>query len=223
VVRLNIIKLGVIFYSQALEIQCKLLEKRQKGEIDNTLLLLEHPAVLTLGTRGQYNNIYLSSDELKSQGIEVFEVNRGGDVTYHGPGQIVGYPIFDLRDIGKDIHLFVRKMEQSIINLLKQEYGIDAYEETDKFTGVWVNDKKITAIGISVKKWVTMHGFAFNINTNLEHFNWINPCGLSKGVTSLEQLIGRKEDIQLVYEKVEQYFTKEFGCEAIKLKLSEIL
>lgn len=221
--RLNIIKLGVIFYSQALEIQCKLLEKRQKGEIDNTLLLLEHPAVLTLGTRGQYNNIYLSSDELKSQGIEVFEVNRGGDVTYHGPGQIVGYPIFDLRDIGKDIHLFVRKMEQSIINLLKQEYGIDAYEETDKFTGVWVNDKKITAIGISVKKWVTMHGFAFNINTNLEHFNWINPCGLSKGVTSLEQLIGRKEDIQLVYEKVEQYFTKEFGCEAIKLKLSEIL
>jgi len=222
-VRLNIIKLGVIFYSQALEIQCKLLEKRQKGEIDNTLLLLEHPAVLTLGTRGQYNNIYLSSDELKSQGIEVFEVNRGGDVTYHGPGQIVGYPIFDLRDIGKDIHLFVRKMEQSIINLLKQEYGIDAYEETDKFTGVWVNDKKITAIGISVKKWVTMHGFAFNINTNLEHFNWINPCGLSKGVTSLEQLIGRKEDIQLVYEKVEQYFTKEFGCEAIKLKLSEIL
>ena len=171
--KLNVIYLGVVPYGKVLDIQYKLLEMRQKGEIDNTLLLLEHPPVLTLGTRGQYNNIYLSSEELKSQGVEVFEVNRGGDVTYHGLGQIVGYPIFDLRDIDKDIRLFIQKLEQSIINLLKQEYGINAYRETDKYTGVWVNNKKITAIGISVRKYITMHGFAFNVNTNLAHFDWI--------------------------------------------------
>lgn len=221
--KLNIIYLGIVPYGEALDIQYKLLEMRQKGEIDNTLLLLEHPPVLTLGVRGQYNNIYLSSEELKSQGIEVFEVNRGGDVTYHGPGQIVGYPIFDIRDMGKDIRLFIEKMEQCIIDLLNKEYSINAYRENDKYTGVWVNNKKIAAIGISVKKYITMHGFAFNVNTNLAHFNWINPCGLSKGVTSLEQLIGKKEDIGVLFEKVEQYFTKEFGCCANKICLCDLL
>jgi lipoyl(octanoyl) transferase len=220
---LNVVYLGILPYSEALEIQYKLFEKRRNSEIDNTLLLLEHPPVLTLGTRGVYSNIYLSNEELKRQGIDVFEVNRGGDVTYHGPGQIIGYTIFDLRDIGKDIRLFIQKIEQSIINLLNDEYGIIAYRETDKYTGVWVNDKKITAIGISIKQWVSMHGFAFNVNTNLDHFNWINPCGLSKGVTSVEQLIGRKEDIKTIFEKVIQYFSKEFECCAIKKDLRDLL
>ena len=221
--KLNIINLGIISYGEALDIQYKLLEKRQKGEIDNTLLLLEHLPVLTLGTRGEYNNIYVSSEELKKQGIEIFEVSRGGDVTYHGPGQIVGYPIFDLREMDKDIRSFIQKIEQSIIDLVDQEYGISACRETDKYTGVWVNDKKITAIGISVSKWVTMHGFAFNVNTNLDHFNWINPCGLSKGVTSLEHLTGKKLDMQLVFEKVEKYFVKAFDCDAVKINLSDLL
>jgi lipoyl(octanoyl) transferase len=220
---LNIVNLGLIPYDEALDIQYKLLEKRKNDEIDNTLLLLEHPPVLTLGTRGEYQNIYLPTEELKRQGVEIFEVNRGGDVTYHGPGQIVGYPIIDLRDVGKDTRIFIQKIEQSIINLLQKEYGIHAYGETDKYTGVWVNDKKITAIGIAVRKWITMHGFAFNVNTNLDHFKWINPCGLSKGVTSVEQLIGKKEDMNIVYEKVEYYFAGEFEFIAVKKELKDLL
>ena len=221
--QINVVNLGLIPYGEALDIQYKLLEKRKNGEIENTLLLLEHPPVLTLGTRGEYNNIYLPTEELKRQGVEIFEVNRGGDVTYHGPGQIVGYPIFDLKDFGKDTRAFIQKIEQSIINLLQKEYGIDAYGETDKYTGVWVNDKKITAIGIAIRKWITMHGFAFNVNTNLEHFKWINPCGLSKGVTSVEELIGKKEDMSLAFEKVEHYFAKEFEANVVRTELHKLV
>ncbi len=221
--KINVVNLGLIPYGEALDIQYQLLEKRKNEEIGNTLLLLEHPPVLTLGTRGEYNNIYLPTEELKRQGVEIFEVNRGGDVTYHGPGQIVGYPLFDLRDFGKDTRIFVQKMEQSIINLLQTEYGIDAHGETDKYTGVWVKDKKNTAIGIAVRKWITMHGFAFNVNTNLEHFKWINPCGLSKGVTSVEELIGKKVDMDVAFEQVEQYLMKEFEATAIKVTLQELI
>ena len=221
--QINVVNLGLIPYGEALDIQYKLLEKRKNGEIENTLLLLEHPPVLTLGTRGEYNNIYLPTEELKRQGVEIFEVNRGGDVTYHGPGQIVGYPIFDLKDFGKDTRAFVQKIEQSIISLLQKEYGIDAHGETDKYTGVWVNDKKITAIGIAIRKWITMHGFAFNVNTNLEHFKWINPCGLSKGVTSVEELIGKKEDMSLAFEKVEHYFAKEFEANVVRTELHKLV
>jgi lipoyl(octanoyl) transferase len=210
-------------YDQALYIQYRLLEKRRNDEIDNTLLLLEHPPVLTLGTRGQYNNIYISDEELKKEGVTVFKVNRGGDVTYHGPGQIVGYLIFDLKDFGRDIRLFIQKIEQCFIVLMQYEYNIHAYGYTDKYTGVWINDKKITAIGISVTKWITMHGFAFNVNTNLDHFNWINPCGLSKGVTSIEKLTGKEADMNEVLEKVQHYFVKEFAFEVYNTDLNELL
>lgn len=220
--KLNILRLDLMPYDQALYIQNRLLEKRRNDEIYNTLILLEHPPVLTLGTRGQYNNIYISDEELKKEGITVFKVNRGGDVTYHGPGQIVGYPIFDLKDFGRDIRLFIQKIEHCFIDLLQYEYNIQAYGETDKYTGVWINDKKITAIGISVTKWITMHGFAFNVNTNLDHFNWINPCGLSKGVTSIEKLTGKKADMHEVFEKVQYYFAKEFDFEVYNTDLDEL-
>lgn len=221
--KLNIIKLNMTPYDEALDIQYRLIEKRQKGEIDNTLILLEHPSVLTLGTRGQYNNIYISDEELKNEGVTVFKVNRGGDVTYHGPGQIVGYLIFDLKDFRSDSRFFIQKIKQCFIDLLQCEYNIHAYGNIDKYTGVWVNDEKITAIGISIRKWITMHGFAFNVNTNLKHFSWINPCGLSKGVTSIEKLIKKKADMLEVFEKVQYYFVKEFALEAYITDLNELL
>lgn len=210
--KINIIDLGRLEYKKALEIQEDLLLKRQNGETCDQLLLVEHPAVLTLGARGEYSNIIMPEEFLKSKGIDVFEVNRGGDVTYHGPGQVVGYPIVDLKNFERDVKQFVFNIEEVFIRLLKDEYGITAFREEQKYTGVWVLDNKITAIGIAVKKWVTMHGFAFNVNTNLEHFKYINPCGITdKGVTSLEKLTGEKQDFEAVKKLVIKYFMEVFG------------
>lgn len=220
---LNVVNTGLLSYGEALEIQKQLAQKRAKGEIDHTLLLLEHPSVLTMGVRGEYNHIYRSAEELKKQGVDIFEVDRGGDVTYHGPGQIVGYPIFDLNDFDRDLRRYIQKIQQCIIDLLEKEYGIDARGEFGKYTGVWVGEEKIMAIGVSVKKWITMHGFAFNINTNLEHFNWINPCGLSKGVTSVEKITGCKQEMTGLFEKVAAYFAKEFDLCAVPKSLQELL
>jgi lipoyl(octanoyl) transferase len=189
--KLKIAFLGRTDYNEALEIQNRLFNLRQQDKVDNTLLLLEHPPVITLGRRGEYSNIKISNEELDAKKISVYEVSRGGDVTYHGPGQIVGYPVIDLKDINKDIKDYVWKIEEVFILLLKDLYSIKAFREDKKYTGVWVGDKKITAIGIAVKNWVTMHGFSFNVNTDMEYFKWINPCGITdKGVTSLEKLLG---------------------------------
>jgi len=222
-VKINIVRLGIVPYNRALDIQRRLLERRIAGEIDNTLLLLEHPPVLTLGTRGDPANIYLTPEELESRGVQVFKVERGGDVTYHGPGQLVGYPIIDLKSIGSDIRRLVRNIGRVFTDLLDREYGIAAHYKTDKYAGVWVDEEKITAIGIAIKRWVTMHGFAFNVNTNLEHFGWINPCGLSKGVTSLEKLTGREQDMGAVRDMVADYFAATFGCEPVSAALDELI
>lgn len=215
--KLNIVKLGKIEYSSALEIQESILALRQRNEIEDTLLLLEHPPVLTLGKRGEYRNILLSREELLQRGVKVFEVNRGGDVTYHGPGQLVGYPVVDLKDRNKSIKDYVYKIEDVFISLLKEEYGIEARRDEREYTGVWVGNSKITAIGVAVKKWVTMHGFAFNINTSLEHFSWINPCGITdRGVTSLQKLVGHELDMESMYELVIKYFCRAFGYETLE-------
>ena len=209
--QLNVVSLGRIDYMEALDLQEKLLAMRQRGEIDNTLLLLEHPPVLTLGKRGVYSNIIVPKEELDANRISIYEVARGGDVTYHGPGQIVGYPIVDLKDLNMGVKDFVWKIEEVFIRLLKKEFDITAHREEKKYTGVWVGDEKITAIGIAVKHWVTMHGFAFNVNTELEHFKWINPCGISdKGVTSLEKLLGFSQDFGKINEMMIEYFCEIF-------------
>ena len=214
----NIVSLGRVDYMEALDLQEKLLAKRQQGEIDNTLLLLEHPAVLTLGKRGLYSNIIVPKEELAANRISIYEVARGGDVTYHGPGQIVGYPIIDLKDLNKGVKDFVWTIEEVFIRLLKKEYGITAHREEKKYTGVWVGDEKITAIGIAVKHWVTMHGFAFNVNTELEHYKWINPCGISdKGVTSLEKLLGHPQDFAKINEMIIEYFCEIFDFEPVTM------
>ena len=211
---LNILLPGRLDYQEALNLQEKLLLLRQQNEIDDTLILLEHPPVLTLGRRGEYGNILLPLDILEAQGVKVYEVSRGGDVTYHGPGQIVGYPIINLCNMGKDIKEFVYKVEEVLIRLLSNEFGIKSYRDEKKYTGVWVGDEKITAIGIAVKKWVTMHGFAFNVNTDLSHFKWITPCGITdKSVTSVQKILGREIDFVKMNEFVLKYFCEVFSAQ----------
>lgn len=212
--KLNIVQLGLIDYKEALDIQEKLLELCKINKLDDTLLLLEHPPVLTIGTRAEITNIYLTQEQLEAYNVKVYAINRGGDVTYHGPGQIVGYPIINLARHGKDIKDYVKKIQEVFLRLLADEFNIMAHSEQEKYSGVWVGSDKITAIGIAVRHWVSMHGFAFNINTDLSHFLWINPCGLSgRGVTSLQKLTGQKQDMDYINKLIIKYFCEVFGME----------
>lgn len=213
---LNIIKLGRTDYGSALKTQERTLALRQQGIIQDTLLMTEHTPVLTVGKNGKHANILASDDALKKENIEVFDIGRGGDVTYHGAGQIVGYPIVDLSGSKLGIKQYVEGIEEVFIRLLKQKFGIDAHREDKKYTGVWVGDEKITAIGIAVKRGISMHGFAFNVNTNLSHFGLINPCGITdKGVTSLEKLLGSPCDFEKLTELTVRYFCEVFGYDPI--------
>lgn len=221
---LNVCRLGRMDYADALKIQEELLNLRQQGKVGDTLLLVEHPPVLTIGRSGKESNVVVPRELLEANGVGIYEVSRGGDVTYHGPGQIVGYPILDLNGHGKDIKQFVWKVEEVIIRLLEDDYGIAAHREEKKYTGVWVLDEKITAIGIAVKHWVTMHGFAFNVNTNLDHFKWIVPCGITdKGVTSLQKLTGQPQDFEKLNEWVVRYFCKVFEMQPVLRDVNSIL
>lgn len=212
--RIEIVKLGQRDYQEVLKLQEKLMGEVQSSERDDTLLIVEHYPVLTLGRSGKSNNIIAPKDILDQEDVKIYEVSRGGDVTYHGPGQIVGYPIMDLRKHGRDIKDFMWKLEEVFMQLLKEEFDIVSHREEKKFTGVWVGEDKITAMGIAVKRWVTMHGFAFNVNTNLEHFEWIIPCGLTgRGVTSLEKITGMKQNMDRLNNLVIDYF-----CRVFKLK-----
>jgi lipoyl(octanoyl) transferase len=200
---IQVVDLGTMEYGKCLEIQRELRDKRIAGEIEDTLLLVEHTPVLTMGRRGQNDNVVVSEEFLKENGIDVFWIERGGDVTYHGPGQLVVYPIFNLAGFGKDIHKFVENLQDSIMKVLDEEFGIKAHKEDGKHTGVYVGDSKITAIGLAIRRWVSMHGFAFNINTDLTHFRWIVPCGLGdRGVTSVKEITGREADFESTKKKV---------------------
>lgn len=209
---LEVVRAGRLDYMSALALQEQTLRARDEGTIPDTLILVEHPPVLTLGRRGDERNILAGRAELENQGVSVFEVSRGGDVTYHGPGQIVGYPVMDLKQRGGDIKGYVWGVEEVFIRLLSREFGIEATREEKKYTGVWVGQEKITAIGIAVKHMVTMHGFAFNVNTDLDHFRWINPCGITdKGVTSVAKLLGKEMDFEAMNCLVIKYFREVFA------------
>ena len=222
--KINVALMDRVDYAQALDIQQKLLLLRQNDEVEDTLLLLEHPPVITLGRRGVYSNILLPQKELEAAGVGIFEVSRGGDVTYHGPGQIVGYPIMDLNNYGKDIKGFVWRIEEIFIRLLKDEFNLTACRDENKYTGVWVGNEKITAIGIAVKHWVSMHGFAFNVNTQLDHFKWIVPCGIKdKGVTSLEKLLGNPQNLTRLNALVLKYFCEVFNVEYQFVDINQIV
>ena len=222
--KLNVVNLGTVAYQEALDIQRALHERVMNNEAGDTLLLLTHLPVLTLGLQANRDNVYLSEEQLKRRGITVFQIDRGGDVTYHGPGQIVGYPIFNLTRHGRDIHEFIFKMQEVFIRLLVREFGLAPHRESGKYTGVWIGDDKITAIGIHVRRWTTTHGFAFNVNTDLSHFTWINPCGLSdRGVTSLEKLTGEILDMKTLRGLVARYFCEVFDMEENVCELGSLL
>lgn len=174
----KILNLGLTDYKKALNIQLDLLDKRKNNLIPDTLILLQHPPTITIGRGGDLKNLLVSQSYLKDRGIYFEQISRGGDITFHGPGQIVAYPIMDLNNLGRDIHKYLRSLEHLIIDMLKN-YGIKA-SGFKGITGVWSNDKKIASIGIGVKRWITYHGFAININNDLNYYDMIIPCGLSK-------------------------------------------
>jgi lipoyl(octanoyl) transferase len=212
---IDVRRLGSVAYEAGLSLQKELVEARRSGAIGDTLLLLEHPPVITLGvkTRGGSPNILASAKTLETEGVPVFETGRGGDVTYHGPGQLVGYPIFDLRPDRCDVHRYVRDLE-TVLMLAVQELGIEA-GRVDGLTGVWVGpagrEDKLAAIGVRISRWITSHGFALNVTTDLRHFGLIVPCGITdRGVTSLEQLIGRPVPMDDVEAAVVRAFHQVF-------------
>lgn len=203
--------IGRTHYEDAWTLQQKLWELRHAGMIGDVLLINEHEHVYTLGKSGDENHLLASVEELKAAGTEVFHIDRGGDVTYHGPGQIVGYPILDLHHYFLDIHRYLRSIEDVLIRVL-EDFGIKAGRE-DGMTGVWVDGEKIAAIGVKVSRWITMHGFALNVNTNLSKFNRIIPCGIfHKGVTSMEKIVGKKIEMESVRKILVDSFAHVFGC-----------
>ncbi|MDR3699882.1 MAG: lipoyl(octanoyl) transferase LipB [Candidatus Sulfopaludibacter sp.] len=203
-------ELGRIGYGEALELQQELIAARKAGQVRDQLLLLEHPHVITLGRNGHLENLLASDEILSRAGIAFYPTDRGGDVTYHGPGQLVGYPILDLKDWKRDVGAYVRGIEQTIIDTLA-EFGIGA-GRVPKLTGVWVDGRKIAAIGVHLSRWVTSHGFALNVNTDLSYFQYIVPCGLTKPVTSMAQL-GVRVTLEEVSQILAVHFGRVFDCE----------
>ena len=210
-------RLGVVDYAAALELQRELVEARRSGTIPDTLLLLEHPPVITLGvkTRGKPTNVVASPDELARQGVEVFETGRGGDVTYHGPGQLVGYPILDLSPHRRDVHRYVRDLEEALIRAVGA-FGIEAHRVSG-LTGIWAGspgrEEKLAAIGVRISRWITSHGFALNVAPDLRHFQLIVPCGIvDRGVTSMEQLLGRPVPMSEVEDAVAGAMAEVFAA-----------
>jgi len=207
---LLICDLGRISYKQAWDIQKKYFQLRRSNEISDLFFLCEHPHTYTLGKVAHKENLLYNENELKERGIEVFDIDRGGDITYHGPGQIVGYPIINLSDWKKDTHLYLRSLEEVIIKTCS-DYGVDS-KRVEKYTGVWVEDRKICAIGIKVSRWITMHGFAFNANTDLNLFKGIIPCGIKeKDVTSLKKELNTELDLKQVINKIVNNFISVLG------------
>jgi len=202
--------LGRMDYRKALEYQEQLVVWRRQGQIPDTLLLVEHPPVFTIGRGGGWENLRCSQKTLEQEGIQVYEVNRGGNITYHGPGQLVGYPIIDLTNQGRDVRGYLRNLEEILIRTLQpylEPLGLKP-ERLPDYTGVWVANAKIAAIGVAVKRWVTMHGFALNLNTNLQHFQLINPCGLNKPVTSLYSLLHKDIPVDELINRLIATFCK---------------
>jgi lipoyl(octanoyl) transferase len=203
-------ELGRVNYGEALALQEELVAARQRGEVADQLLLLEHPHTITLGRNGRMENLLASEAALASAGISFYPINRGGDVTYHGPGQLVGYPIVDLREWKRDVGAYVRGIEQTMIDTLA-DYGIEAGRIAG-LTGVWVGERKIGAIGVHIGRWVTSHGLALNVSTDLSYFQYIVPCGLAKPVTSMAQL-GARATVTEVGRRLAGHFGRVFDCE----------
>lgn len=209
---LDVVDLGRMPFGEALEVQQRTVERRLAEEIPDTLILVEHPPVITLGRGAREEDIVIPRELLEKNGVEVHRITRGGLVTYHGPGQLVGYPIVHLYERARELKRFVTELESVFIDVLGGRYGIRAELDPDD-RGVWVEgSRKITAVGIAVQRRVTMHGFAFNVEPDLSHFSWIVPCGISdRGVTSLAMELGRSVRIEEVRRPVVESFSGRFG------------
>jgi lipoate-protein ligase B len=215
----QVLRLGRMPYAEAWELQRRLAAARGAGEIGDTLLLVEHPHVLTLGRSGHAENVLLNDAAIRAAGAELFWVDRGGDVTYHGPGQLVGYPILYLGGYEKDVHQHVRRIEETLIRALA-DFGVRAHRDPEH-VGVWVGEgeraAKIAAIGVRVAKWVTSHGFALNVDPDLGYFAHIIPCGIrQRGVTSLAKLLGRPVSLEEAEGAVLRHFAEVFGVELLE-------
>jgi len=208
-------KLGLTPYAEALVLQEELVARRKRDEIPDQLLLLEHPHVITLGRAANRANV-LADDAARARlGVELFETGRGGDVTYHGPGQLVGYPIVKLPPGHQDIRRYVRNIQEVLIRAAR-DFGVEAEPRGGDFVGVWVGAEKLAAIGVRISRWVTMHGFAFNVATDLNYFQLIIPCGIrGHGVTSLQKLLGHPVEMSAVVESVTRHFGEVFDREIV--------
>ncbi|MCB0832252.1 MAG: lipoyl(octanoyl) transferase LipB [Bacteroidetes bacterium] len=218
---MHVLNIGKIGYQKAWDLQQMVFTQRLRDEMDDTLLLCEHPHTYTVGKNGVDNlsrHLLLNKEELAANGISVFEIDRGGDITYHGPGQLVGYPILNLNNYYRDVHRYLRDLEEVILKTLAK-FSITA-RRVEESTGVWVDTpsgpEKICAIGVKVTRWITMHGFALNMNANLDYFNHIIPCGISdKGVTSMSKILDRLVDERAVIDAVDASFREVFVSRAI--------
>ena len=215
--------LDLIDYKEAWDLQKKIFELRYQKNINDTFLLLEHPHTYTLGKVAERKNLTGSEEFLNEKNISVFDIDRGGDITYHGPGQVVGYPIIDLGEWHQDTHKYLRTLEEVIIRTCK-DYGLSA-GRVPKYTGVWIGEKKIAAIGVKISRWITMHGFAFNVNTDLSLFTGIIPCGISdKEVTSLKKELNQSIEIEEVKTKLLKHFIDIFDySSSVEINKSELL
>ena len=208
--RCHVHQLGSVGYAEGLRLQRELVAQRKAAAIPDTLLLLEHPHVYTLGRSAKREHLLVSDEQLRALGAQVFETERGGDITYHGPGQLVGYPIFDLTKHRRDIAWFMRSLEEVFIGVAR-DFGVEAGRLAGA-PGVWVGNDKLVAMGVHVSRWVTSHGFAFNVSTDLRRFDWIVPCGLhGKGVTSLEKLLGTPVPMKAAVGRVVEHFGRVFA------------
>jgi lipoic acid synthetase len=207
----------MVDFTEASQLQSELIEQRMAGKIPDIILFLQHPPVITIGAFGGEQNIMAPRDVLKKEGISVTHTDRGGDITYHGPGQLVCYPILDLKTRGRNVHQYVHDLEEVVIRTL-DDYSIEAHRDTD-YPGVWVGREKICALGIRVIHWVTKHGFALNVNNDLTPFSYIKPCGIvGRGTTSMQKVLGQKPQIGEVTNSIIRHFSAVFGINVHEAK-----
>ena len=225
--RCSIVDLGIVAYAEAYALQKRIVAARRTDAIGDVLLLCEHPPVITQGRNGKREHLLASEHLLRQRNVEFFETSRGGDITFHGPGQLVGYPILNLGAIRKDVVWYVRMLEEVMIQTTA-EFGIEAFRIVGK-TGTWVNapgdhEEKLGAIGVHISRWVTSHGFAYNVSTDLRYFDLIVPCGIvGKKATSLEKLLGQATNMQEVRARVVRHFGDIFGLEMKDAEKEELL
>lgn len=218
----TVTNLGLTDFREAWKIQQRVFSAREQGRVGDMLLLTEHPHVYTLGKSGDANHLLATPDELSIQGIDVCAIDRGGDITYHGPGQLVGYPILNLHGFYLDLHRYLRDLEEVLIRSIGR-FGIEGVRDP-AFTGVWVGNEKIAAIGVKTARWITMHGFALNVSADLSHFDKIIPCGIfHKGVTSMEKVLGRLVSMEDVRVIVKEEFARVFMVDTVKRSRKEIM